>query len=589
MSDFTFDPEHIAQFKTGVSVRRVWASLGNEKHTGNPEAWVFCYEPLFSPETDIEGALNIRSVHVAGRHRLRLAVYVASDMAQQQALEALKLRFPDLADQIRLQNISAIPVRDVAIRIDDLSLLDGVRLVETKFQPRSIFTMQIEYDNADDEGAIRQVIENSTLDYTYTFSAKKRSDNLVTIKNEDIKRSRLYTTLYGPASNDEDHLRAYVHRDDVRDLTRGILSEVKITGIIEDPERFKYDFVETILQRYSDRVTYESDQLDRVKDQTYNADDLKPSTISKALNDAFTKEEDEWHLTTGSSGKLSTKASWGKVFSGELGGEASFSKDELTKKLRDRGIKIAFEGEKIVAKSIDLEQLSVKELTSASDVTSLVSFVSGLVKGEERGSIELWRVSQDRLGVLESGDHEEYWTQEILSFRQEFIGLVGAFPFGEGLPNGWLPCDGSVLRRVEHAALYGRIGDLYGAPSDDEVAAEGGDSVSNWFKLPDYRGQFLRGHQGDRRFIDEQEDSTRMPRAAFTVAGKGTHGHVLRVPANGNDTSRVVTGGTASAAGGMIDMTSSISGDGGHSHTVKGGDPETRPRNMAVRYAIRAK
>lgn len=54
-------------------------------------------------------------------------------------------------------------------------------------------------------------------------------------------------------------------------------------------------------------------------------------------------------------------------------------------------------------------------------------------------------------------------------------------------PAGWLVCDGALKSRVTYAALFAAIGTLYGA----------GDGATT-FKLPDLRGEFIRGADGGR-------------------------------------------------------------------------------------------
>jgi microcystin-dependent protein len=53
--------------------------------------------------------------------------------------------------------------------------------------------------------------------------------------------------------------------------------------------------------------------------------------------------------------------------------------------------------------------------------------------------------------------------------------------FDDDVPDSYLECDGSVLSRMTYAALFAVIGTMYGNTSGSD------------FKLPDYRGCFLRG------------------------------------------------------------------------------------------------
>jgi microcystin-dependent protein len=53
---------------------------------------------------------------------------------------------------------------------------------------------------------------------------------------------------------------------------------------------------------------------------------------------------------------------------------------------------------------------------------------------------------------------------------------------GESVPEGWLPCDGSAVSRVEYANLFACIGEIYGS----------GDGVTT-FNTPDLRGRTVIG------------------------------------------------------------------------------------------------
>jgi microcystin-dependent protein len=62
----------------------------------------------------------------------------------------------------------------------------------------------------------------------------------------------------------------------------------------------------------------------------------------------------------------------------------------------------------------------------------------------------------------------------------DFIGCVSYFP-NVTPPNGWLACDGSNVSRSDYSELFSVIGTTYGY----------GDG-STTFKIPDFRGEFIR-------------------------------------------------------------------------------------------------
>lgn len=120
-------------------------------------------------------------------------------------------------------------------------------------------------------------------------------------------------------------------------------------------------------------------------------------------------------------------------------------------------------------------------------------------------------------------------------------------------PAGWKICDGSLVSRATYAALFAAIGTTYGA----------GDGATT-FKLPDLRGEFIRGADGGRG-VD-----------AGRVLGSGqgdmfkSHSHSAAV---GAFLSWVETGGNVTLSPGSAVYSSPITSSGGN---------ETRPRNVAM-------
>jgi len=70
------------------------------------------------------------------------------------------------------------------------------------------------------------------------------------------------------------------------------------------------------------------------------------------------------------------------------------------------------------------------------------------------------------------------------------------------VPKGWLFCDGSIVSKDKYKNLYEVVGTIYGECEDEKM-----------FKLPDLRGEFIRGYDADRGldsgrvFGSEQEDA----------------------------------------------------------------------------------
>ena len=133
-------------------------------------------------------------------------------------------------------------------------------------------------------------------------------------------------------------------------------------------------------------------------------------------------------------------------------------------------------------------------------------------------------------------------------------------------PTGWIPCDGRTLSRAAYPRLFSAIGTLYGAPD------------ASSFRVPDYRGEFLRGWDATggtgrgvdagRVFPSAQGDELR------------SHLHVINLQqlnsAGDNSWGKLATGNEA-PEGAIPDINSNATGG-----------VETRPRNWPVAYAIKA-
>lgn len=159
---------------------------------------------------------------------------------------------------------------------------------------------------------------------------------------------------------------------------------------------------------------------------------------------------------------------------------------------------------------------------------------------------------------------------------------------------GWLPCDGSLLRKKDYIDLALTIDANYGGT--------GGGNGS--FNLPDFRGRFLRGltatsvndpdaalriasnpggNTGDN-VGSLQYYATAKPNSPFTTSSDGLHAHnVPHAPVNNN--AYAIAGGHY---GIWNDNAITIDAAGKHTHTVTAGyNAESRPINTYVNYIIK--
>lgn len=124
-------------------------------------------------------------------------------------------------------------------------------------------------------------------------------------------------------------------------------------------------------------------------------------------------------------------------------------------------------------------------------------------------------------------------------------------------PTGWLECNGQAVSRQVYHELFTIIGTRFGA----------GDG-STTFNLPDLRGEFIRGWDHARNV-----DTGRVF-GSWQVDEFKSHTHQMRVQASSGFPNARDGGGQANPASGA--------------YTYPTGGSETRPRNVALMYCIRA-
>lgn len=154
-------------------------------------------------------------------------------------------------------------------------------------------------------------------------------------------------------------------------------------------------------------------------------------------------------------------------------------------------------------------------------------------------------------------------------------------------PTGWLECDGAEYSESTYANLFDAIGTTYNT----------GGETAGYFRLPDLRGEFIRGFDNGRG-IDADRDSD----GALSLAQGsqyGQHQHYVTtnayVSSNTSGISNVTSSNyVANRTSGATDWayayraTNSVadiglsSASGGTSNSN-----ETRPRNIAMMYCIK--
>jgi len=174
------------------------------------------------------------------------------------------------------------------------------------------------------------------------------------------------------------------------------------------------------------------------------------------------------------------------------------------------------------------------------------------------------------------------------------IGSIMMFP-SLTIPPGWLECNGQILNRGTYPELWDVISNTYGAGS-----------VPEEYRVPDFRGLFVRGldHKRDDEatnlyLINRQDpQSGRILGASTQSDSIKTHHHGISNTALNSD-ARCKYDGGAGAGGGpggpvvvavknsATDCKQFILQDSAGSNTGDTGDVETRPKNIAIVYCIK--
>ena len=144
------------------------------------------------------------------------------------------------------------------------------------------------------------------------------------------------------------------------------------------------------------------------------------------------------------------------------------------------------------------------------------------------------------------------------------IGSVLAYPIDD-VPVHCLECNGAIISRETYPELFAVIGETYGT----------GDGVTT-FKLPDLRGEFLRGWDNGRgvnsgRIIGSSEESSYVPRYAWV----GTNSAYIGADIINNDGIKALNNPSRY----YVKPAS-------YTLTENNTGQATRPRNVAMMYCI---
>jgi microcystin-dependent protein len=140
---------------------------------------------------------------------------------------------------------------------------------------------------------------------------------------------------------------------------------------------------------------------------------------------------------------------------------------------------------------------------------------------------------------------------------------------------GWLLCDGRFLGVSQYPLLFGALGYRYGQGTDA--------NAQNTFRIPDYRGLFLRGVDAGSG-MDSQAAARTGPRGSGTDSGVGSlQCDAFQDHTHDFDAVKTTTAGDQGVVGGLATSPRPTTSPDAPARF----GPETRPKNVAVNYIIK--
>lgn len=168
--------------------------------------------------------------------------------------------------------------------------------------------------------------------------------------------------------------------------------------------------------------------------------------------------------------------------------------------------------------------------------------------------------------VLSSTDYTIYANGKVGDGNVGDIKVISS----ENIPYGWLLCDGREVSRTEYSALFNIIGTKFG----------NGDKI-NTFNVPDLKGRFLQGANGNLGTVKEAGlPNIEAGFTAYTYENGSPTGKMRSTIGNRNQ----------AATGGGNDRTFvKFSLDASRDSNVYGKSDTVQPPAISVNYIIRAK
>ena len=194
------------------------------------------------------------------------------------------------------------------------------------------------------------------------------------------------------------------------------------------------------------------------------------------------------------------------------------------------------------------------------------------VQNEWMNRVYLWNLwVQEAFEAIDSGSDLQDLQDQVDGIESSLSDNVGAVSMWmtETPPAGYIFGEGAILNRTTYADLFAVYGTRYGV----------GDG-STTFGIPDFRGEFVRGHaNGSTNDPDRDSRTDRGDGTTGDIVGTkqdhelNSHRHLFRLGSDGS--------------GGYPDITDSSASNSINDYTDYVGGNETRPRNIAVKFIIK--
>jgi hypothetical protein len=396
MSDITVLSVDIGHFDYGHKIIHVYENSRNQaEYRNTPERWQFVIEPLLSTIKGEADTIDYKvysldpiirksggySTLSYAKHRVLIPLRLRSDTALEQALNVILAAYPNI-DKCKLgwQNVDVLPLTDITISISDIEAPDGLFVKNAKIHapsqsfltsPKELYlSFDIwEKDDSPDKELRRflDFVPFMQITAVVSFSVKSTKFNLTTIVADKLKGTDLYAKLSGNGGI------GYVSRTDLRTLTQKAANQLTANAIVEDPASFDQDLFRSLIAASQTATADEAFFNSQAGKQTYNADDLKPDVVTSEINKLYTKDsgKDEWHFNS----SASTNANLLGMISG--GASGSMSTSQLHEFLKERNIDNEITGNKIIAKSVQIEQVNLSQFLSSYNFSGEFRNISG--------------------------------------------------------------------------------------------------------------------------------------------------------------------------------------------------------------------